>query len=208
MFDLATLDQNEMSNVLANASRKLGNTGPGKLLLYKAAMGDKGWILGQEALCVTGEEVLLLSASFRKGYVAFSPNNKKLGEVSEPVFGNNVAEPDTLASLPDAQVSAQTSVTVYVPTKDTQCEMKGSTAGMEQALDSLLAEIIERLQTGDTTYCNPRVKLGTSSYFHKGGVKPDGTRIPARTIHVPVLTVQAWCDTKGNELRTSLESRI
>ena len=210
MFDLQSLDQTNLDSALAAATQKLGNTGgAGKMLLYKATMGESGWLLGQEALCVSGGTALVLSSSFRKGYVAFDSNSKKLGEVSAPVFSTSVADPQPLNDLPDAKVNAQTSVTVMLIEQDTQAEMKGSTTGMEQAMDGLLSQIVDKLGTGDTTFCNPLVELGVSSYQHPGGKKPDGTIIPKRKIFVPLLTVKAWCDTSGNpKAKAELEARV
>lgn len=188
MFDLSTLKSDQLKGALQAATAKSMQETGNPMLLYKSALLKDGWILGQEALPVSGKTVVLLSASITKGWIAFEiDTNKFLGETSVSLWSHEKPQPPQVPEPTAAKVNAQTSGLVLVEGLDVQAEMKGSTVGMEQAFNELIQKIVARLDSGEREFVNPRFRLDTDSYRHKKhGLKG-----------VPKFSFLGWCNDKG-----------
>ena len=188
MFDLTTLNSSSLDAALNNATSKAMENAGNPMLLYKSKLQDAGWLLGIESTSVSGQTIVLLSASITKGWVAFDEEtNKKLGETAVSIWSNERPRNDDLVNLPNAKVSAQTSALVMIEGLNLQAEMKGSTVGMESAFNALIPKIVARLKSGERQWVNPRLRLSTDSYSHK----------KRGIIWIPVLEFLGWCDAKG-----------
>ncbi len=195
MLDLMNVDQDRLQKIIAKIENQIAPDVINPILLYKAKLNEDGWVLGQEAIPCAGKEILVLFPSFRQGYVAFErkeslegkpvSSGKKLGEVSAYIFSEDEVSDAELRSFPDAKVLPQLSVLVHIDGE--QAEMKGSTAGMIDAMRLLLSKGLTRLRAGAKTYINPYVRLGCSSYIHDAWGKT----------YYPVLDVLDWRNDKN-----------
>lgn len=201
MFEITNLDQEKLKQAVANAERHTPESTQNPWLLFKARQGQEGWILGQEALTVTGQDIIMLTSSIKTGYVAFEKGegkSRKLGELLVPLFSNQSVDPSELERFPNANIRPQTTALIHMLESSIQAELRSSTTGMENAFWNAINQILGRIKAGKSPYINPRLNLAVDSYNHPTWGKT----------YTPVLAIVDWCDANGQTERKQIDDRV
>jgi len=143
------------------------------------------WAMGQNADDVTGEEVLINTASFKHGWTLWSG-----GRPQKLMVPFTQALPMQMDSIGEDHPSEARSVEGAMIDDQEPVLFDTNSYGGRKGMDVLLGHVKAKAATG-SEYLYPKVKLSSESYANK---KRGG-----KTTYNPVLEILSWCDQDGNE---------
>ena len=146
------------------------------------------WTAGQEQDDVSGDLILVNTASLRHGWTIWSGNKPYRTHVSFIQDMPMAPEPMGSPQKPDMPEEARSFLAAFedgVP-----CEYDTCTMGGREGVDVLFAAVKAHAASG-SEFLYPKCRLANASYpnKHRGG----------KLMYTPVFEVVAWCDVDGNE---------
>lgn len=150
-------------------------------LSFKAKLGS--YLLGSEKEDITGQNVIVDTASMSHGWLHFLSTgvNRYFSSVfeEEPTRPAGVRE----GSIVVEPLSARSFVGVLASDTEVKFKFEVCSLGGCRGFDTLLAEIRSRSLSGETEALYPVVKLCTNNYYSKAA---------RTTIHNCVFKVESW----------------
>jgi hypothetical protein len=168
-----------LSKTQAPVSRS-GNAGK-SFLKFDFNTGE--WYCGRDETDVTGDSVIINTASIGHGWILWSggapkkivvPFDQELPEAMPAEGQNTPSEARVLAGG-------------FVDSGD-QFVFETNSLGGRNGVDAVITEVIDRAQQGEQVFLYPIATLVSASYTHKSH---------GRVIHTPTFKITAWADVNG-----------
>ncbi len=185
LFPVAQTSVSSLRNALATNSqvRQTSPANAGKAFL-KFDFKNGEYLFGREQQEVTGDIIVINSASFRHGWILWTDNVAKKSMVAF-----NQALPDQLERNENGEeaVESRSFEARFSDDADTILVFETSSYGGRKGCDNLLSEIQRKAAINDFVF--PVVRLASEHYKAKKG----------GTIYNPIFEVVGWMDVNGQE---------
>ncbi len=194
MFPTTQSSITDLSSALARSQVQPTAAGSGGKAFMKFDFKSGDFLFGRDAEDITGEEIVVNTASINHGWVVWANGTPRkvtasfvepLPMAPEPIEGNQPTESRGFEAR-------------FEDDADTVLIFESNSFGGRKGVDSLLSEIQSRSAKGEVQYLYPVVKLTSESYKAKQG----------NTIHNPVFEVVGWMDQEGNRAGAATTAAI
>lgn len=185
LFPVAQTSVSSLRNALAtsNQVRQTAPPNAGKAFLkFDFKNGD--YLFGREQQDVTGDIIVINSASFRHGWILWTDN---VAQKSMVAFNQALPEQMERNAHGEEAVESRAFEARFADDADTIIVFETSSYGGRKGCDNLLAEIQKKAASSDFVF--PKVRLASENYKAKKG----------GTIYNPIFEVVGWMDVDGNE---------
>lgn len=178
------MNPQDLTTALANSQvQETSNLAGFSFLKIDFESGE--WLLGQDSDIVTGDEILVNTASIMHGWILWSGGrpNKSLVGFTQPL-------PTPMDSIGEDTPSEARSFQGALIDDGEPIAFDTNSYGGRKGVDVLLGKIKAHSAEG-SKHLYPKVKLTSESYANK---KRGG-----KLVYNPVFEIVAWCDQDGNE---------
>lgn len=179
----AVMNVNDLSSALADSKVQEAPGSNAGVNFLKMDFESGEWSMGKDAEDVTGEDILVNTATITHGWILWSGGRPKKSMV--PFNQDLPMAPD---SIGDDYPSEGRGLQGALMDDQSPVAFDTNSFGGRKGVDNLLGSIKAKAATG-SQFLYPQVKLGSESYANakRGG----------KLVYNPIFEVVAWCNQDG-----------